>query len=143
MLQNRWSIPLERLAVKALSVVARDQLALHMHGVALMARGQTEASVDVLRRSVQHAPDFLGARLDLAAALLQLPDKTAAAEILNASAALAERGPALLQLGLLQQKAGDGAQARASVRRALQTDDRGAWRTQAEGFLAGAVATPR
>jgi tetratricopeptide (TPR) repeat protein len=135
MLVNSWSTPLERMADRALAISPTDALALYFKGIALKASGHTEQAIDMLGRAANQAPGFLGAQLALAEVLLESNKVGDARTILAHSESLARDGHAYYQLGKLQKRAGNAAQARILLQKALSTSATGAWRQDAQRLL--------
>ena len=138
MLVNSWSTPLERMADRALAISPTDTLALYFKGLALKASGRTEQAKSALGRAASQAPQFLSGQLALADTLFASNQAGEARAILARSESLAHDGRAYYQLGMLQQRAGNAAQAHKLLQRALDTSATGAWREQAQRVLNGA-----
>ncbi|MGA7179660.1 MAG: tetratricopeptide repeat protein [Thiobacillaceae bacterium] len=135
MLVNSWSTPLERMADRALAISHADALALYFKGIALKNSGHGEQAIDVLGRAARQAPGFLSVHLALADTLLMANKITEARTILARAEPLARDGHAYYLLGKLQKRAGNAAQARSLLTKALNASATGAWRQDAQRLL--------
>lgn len=137
MLLNGWNSPMARHAERALHLLPSDPLALYLKGLSLRAAGQGPQALDSLQRALGRAPDFLSAGLAQAHVLLDLGRVADARALIGRMEAQARTGRTLYQLGLLHERAGNGAQARKLMQMALKTSETGNWRQAAEAYLGG------
>ena len=134
MFLNGWSTPMQAWSERALQRLPADPLALHLKALALKATGRGEEARAVLQALYRAEPGLLAAGLALADTLLDLRRGDEARRLMAAVPAPAQ-GRLLYQVGLLQQRAGNDAQARAAWQAALRTGDDGPWRAQAQQRL--------
>lgn len=142
MMLNGWNIPMQRLADRALAISPADPIALYLRGLALGATGHETQAAESFDHAARTEPGFISAKLALAHTLLKMSRAPEARALLARLEPLASNGRLLFQLSMLQQRAGNGEEARRLAKRALATADPGGWRQEAERLLAGNAATP-